>query len=199
MLPDYPKVKSLISESFSDFLSRRKNEKLGIFSKLEATILHEGSVSHIYRDDGTHSVVEMQHIEASAQLEHDSRQIETLDVNDIFKVLEELADGMALKQHKILIDCLDEACEESGNVVDGKKPFVEQIFEGMEMQYMSFDDDGQLSEDHTFYGGSKAVEQYNTFLQQLDSDAPLRQRYNSLMERKRQEWRDREATRNLGE
>ena len=114
MLPDYPKTKALLSKAFSRLIVRLQNEKLGIFGSVKATTLHEGSKTHTYRSDGTRHEMELKHLEASAQLQHDIRKLETLEVADIFKVADTLADGMARAKHDLFIERLNEACEESG-------------------------------------------------------------------------------------
>jgi hypothetical protein len=199
MLPDYPKVKGLIAEAFRQLINNLHNQKLGIFSSLKATTLHEGSTTHTYRPDGTFSETEMKHVEATAQLEHDIKQLETLEVKDIFKLAEKLADGIAREKHKLFIQRLDEACQESGNVMSGKKPLVEQVLEGFEKILLEFEPDGKLSKDFMFYCHPQMAPKLAEAHRQIESDPQLKKRLNAIMERKRQEWRDREAARNLAE
>jgi hypothetical protein len=200
MLPDYPKVKALVAEGFGRRIVDLQNRKLGVFSKFKATILHEGAKCHTYRSDGSFHEMEMKHIEASAQLQHDIKTLETLEVKELGKLADILAHGMAREKHNLFLATMDQACEESGNITSSKQPLVEQIFDGYEKVWLDFEPSGEVSKDFMLYSPNPQMQaRLDAASLEIQTDPALKKRFDKLMDRKRQEFRDREATRNLVE
>ena len=199
MLPDYPITKELLAQAFHDRISAALKRRLGIFSQMKRSQLHEGARCVLTRDDGSSEVIEMKRLRASAEVEHDIREIDKLDPDKITQILDTLGERMASEQAKFFFQRMDEAVNEVGNVADSSKPFIEQLLEMMEKTEMDFHPDGTPSPRHLVVGSPEAAKRALDQMQDIEADPVLRQRYIDILERKRQEWRDREVGRNLAE
>jgi hypothetical protein len=88
--------------------------------------------------------------------------------------------------------------DEAGQVVDaqGKPLDAELIFQVIESVQIDFDDDGN-QHSFSFAVGPELYARLQAELQKIADDPVLKQRYDEIMNRKRMEWRDREAARKL--
>lgn len=199
MLPDYPQTKALLAEVFHERIKLAQQRRLGVFSQVKPTQLHEGTTCHLHRADGSFEEIEMQHLQASAHLEHDIKELEKMDVEKVTDLLDTLGERIASEQVQLMIKRIDEAVHEVGNVGDPDKPFKEQFFDLFQKQHVDFDEMGRPIWPQ-FVVGSKGMEdKIRDTLTEIQSDPQLRKRMESLIDQKRQEWRDREASRNLVE
>ena len=64
--------------------------------------------------------------------------------------------------------------------------------------WLDFDEYGRLKPP-AIWGGKTAMEKMAAAIVEIESTPALRRRYEALMEKKREEWRDREIARNLVE
>lgn len=199
MLPDFPKTKLLLSESFHRRIKNARAKELGILSSVEATQLHEGSKHLLHRNDGSSEEIEMKHLEASAQVKHDVRELNPMGIEDVSEILDELGQKLAAEQMKLMFQRIDRAVHEVGNVGDPNKPFLEQFFEMIEKQHLDYDDLGRPVNNHIYVGSQKAADKVAETLKSIENEPDLKKRYENLLTKKRQEWLDREAARNLVE
>ncbi len=88
MLPDYPHTKQLLAEAFHERMCAASKRRLGVCSQMKRSRLHEGARCILTRDDGTAEVIEMKHLRASAEVEHDVREMEKLDPEKFIKILD---------------------------------------------------------------------------------------------------------------
>jgi len=199
LLPDYPHTKRLLDEAFHERTSAALKRQLGIFSQMKRSQLHEGARCALTRDDGSSEVIEMKHLRASAEAEYDVREIDKLDPDKITHILDTLGKRMASEQVKLFFQRVDEAVNEVGNVADSSKPFIEQFLEMMEKADMGFEPDGTPSPRQLVVGSPEAARRASDQMREIEADPTLKRRYTDIVECKRQEWRDREAARNLVE
>jgi Na+/phosphate symporter len=199
MLPDYPKVKSLLNDAFQKRINIATQRRLGVFSQIKQTQMHEGSVLHLTRNDGSSENVEMKPIHASAEIKHDIREIDKLDFDEIIRMADTLGERLADEQQKMFLERFDNAVREVGNVSDPSKSFIEQLFDSWEKVDIDFSPDGKPEMPQLIFGSEKTMEKAKEALQQIESDPVLRKRRNDIFERKMEEWRDRETARNLVE
>ena len=197
MLPDYPKFKQLLSDAFRERMIMAKERCSGVFSGIKKSKLHEGSRCQLFRTDGSSDEIEMQHVTASGELQHDLREIEKLAPEAIIQLLDTMGERMAFEEGRLLFKRLDEAVRSVGNVIEGPRPFLEQFFEMLERVQMDFEPDGTPCKQQMVFGSNQAAQRAWDQVQQIERDPELKKRYDRIIEQKRQEWRDREATRNL--
>lgn len=199
MLPDYPKIKARLSEIYRSRIRLAHNIHLGIFSEVQPTQMHEGSKHVLIREDGSVDEMEPKPIEAMAELPLDLREVEKLEASQVLKVLDTIGEGLAHEKFKVIMETINDAVTKVGNVTTPGTSALEQFFEATEKRMLDFDDDGKPGKVQALVGSEKTAEKLQEAMQQIASDPALRQRYDSIIEKKRQEWHDREAARNLVE
>ena len=129
MLPDYPKVKSLLEKAFQERIRRAKDRRLGAFSQVKQTQMHEGRLLCLSRADGSSETVEMEHMKASAEIQHDIREIDSLAFEDIIRMADTLGEKIAAEQVKLCLRRVEEGVRQVGNVADPNMPLIEQLFD----------------------------------------------------------------------
>src|SRR5690606_24665125 len=85
----------------------------------------------------------MEHLEASASIKHDVRELDTLNANKIIELLDTLGEDMGSKQFKQMLESVDRAANEVGNVVANRSDMVETLLEMLEKQEIDFGPDGK--------------------------------------------------------
>ena len=199
MLPDYPKVKALITEAFHKRLALAKERRLGAFSQVRRSTLHEGSSLDLTRYDNSSETVGMYHIEASAEVRHEEQEADGFGFDAIMRMADRLGEKLAAEQVKVMLERVGDAVRQVGNVADPSLPMMEQLFDSWNKILIEFTPDGTPIMPTFVMGSETAVEKMKEVLQQIESDPSLRRRFDEIIERKRHEWRDREAARNLVE
>ncbi|MEQ8852809.1 hypothetical protein [Gimesia sp.] len=197
MLPDYPKTKELLSEMFHERVKTVQYQKLGLFSQINPTQLHEGIKCHLYRDDGSFEDIELKQIQASVSLEQNIQDLENMDVEKVADLLDNLGEQLAGEQVSLIIQELDKAVHETGNIANSDLPFLEQFFDSVQKIDLDFDVNGIPIMPQFLVGSDETRKKIEETLSQIESDPMLRVRFDNLIEKKRLEWRDREASRNL--
>lgn len=190
MLPDYPKVKSLLEKAFQERIRRAKDRRLGAFSQVKQTQMHEGRLLCLSRADGSSETVEMEHMKASAEIQHDIREIDSLAFEDIIRMADTLGEKIAAEQVKLCLRRVEEGVRQVGNVADPNMPLIEQLFDLWTKVDIDFSHDGTPELPTLVMASEAAVEKAKEALKQIQSDPTLRKRRIEVIERKRQEWRD---------
>jgi len=177
------------------YLRNRINQRLGVFGEAPKHYMHEGNRMRIVRANG--SVDETKLKEASGEISLKVGDIPALTLKEriakLDKIAEQMADQIATHSLKTLSEGLDKA----GQVVDRKgKPFdAEAIFEVLEKLQIEFDESGKC--DLTILIPPALTPRAEELVRLLETDKNLQKRHADIMERKREEWRDREAARKL--
>ncbi len=199
MLPDYPKVKARLVEKFMDRMKLVHKAHLSVFAEVPPTIMHEGNRHVLTREDGSVDEMTPKRMEAEATLEFDMRKAENLEVSQILKLIDTIAEGLAKEKFKVFLQTMDEAVTKVGNVVDPNKKGVEAFFDGMEKRLLDFDENGQPGPTQFLVGSEETAGKIRDILRQIMETPELRRRYDAIIDKKREEWRDREIARNVVE
>jgi hypothetical protein len=109
-----------------------------------------------------------------------------------------LATEMASHLERTLFETLDRVTKEVGNQFDAKgRPFTaELLLDSLAMVDIEFDFFG-VPQLPTLVGPATATAEGRAQLSRLTTDATLRARLQSLLLKKKEEWRDRESRRRL--
>jgi hypothetical protein len=198
MLPDYPKTKQRLVEEFTLRMKRVQQAHLGLFGTAPTTVLQEGARHVLIREDGSKDDTPPKLTEANAHLEFDLREAEKLEFSAILKLLDELAVGMAREKAKLWFQRIDEAVRKVGNVADPAKKGVEMYFDMLEKRLLFFDEYGNLAPTQML-GSEETLEKVRAIEREIQETPELRRRYEAMIDRKREEYRDREIARNLVE
>lgn len=196
MLPDLPALKQEIHDVTNRYLRAQVHRRLGIFDESPQHVIHEGNRMRTLRADG--SVEDSDLKAASAEMSVKLDEIPRLTIEKRIEKLDRLADEMARQVSEQMYGSLNEALNKAGQVVDGKgRPFdAETFFATLEKIALEFDETGKHHKLSIVMAPELAVRASKVF-EQIESDPVLNRRHRELIERKRAEWRDREATRKL--
>lgn len=148
----------------------------------------------LQRADGTVQDSEFQrHI---AELEVPREDLINKGFDSIKAVMDSTVEQFARSGHKMMIEGLNEAVGRRA-IQAGAKPFTAELYlDGLETIEFSFDESGYW-DPPTLVIHPDLSRTAQEQLERLNTDEPLRQRLSALVERKKEEWRDREARRKL--
>lgn len=194
MLPDYPKLKKKIS----DIYNARINSIISHipFDGVSKHTAFEGRKNKIIRQDGT--VDETEFKEIASNISIDLKDYENITLSDILKKIDECAAKMAKQESLHFIEVIDKAVESAGNTVNcvGESLAPKHIFEALEKMEISFNKDNTPNLP-TFIASPNMSEKFKEMLKVIENTPELKEKMDTIIEKKRSEWRDREDSRKL--
>lgn len=194
MLPDFPHLKKKLAK-FLDARMKFVRDRATPFSRAAAVYIQEGNCMKMVRADGSEETIEMKHHHAEIRISND--ELENLSPDDIQRKFDEAAREMADQMTQTCFESINKAIAEVGNSVRYKgMPTVEDVFRMYETIDIDFDDSGRPMLP-TLMCGKNMAEHLQTLHSQIESDPESNKRFANLMIRKKEEWRDREASRRL--
>ncbi len=196
MLPDLPSLKKDIQWILTRYLRNQINARLGVFNKSPQYRVYEGNRMRTIHEDRT--VTDSEFKKSSAEMIVKVGEVPRLTIEERLSRINTIAEDMARQISQHAFETLNKAIESVGNVVDRKgKPFdAEAVFEALNTIQIEFDETGQRH-NLSLVMHPAHIERWKNVFEQIEADAVLRKRYEEIMERKRIEWRDREASRKL--
>lgn len=149
----------------------------------------------VVRADQSESNTKTQQFSSEMQIKFD--EIPELTFEKAIAKYDEMILDMVRKQTGFALERLSEEIPKSQSVdAKGKKLDAEIILEMLETIQLEFYPDGRPHELHVV-GGLFSPERLKVVEEQFRNSPELQKRHNELMERKREEWRAREASRKL--
>ena len=196
MLPDYPDIKNKIEKRLH---IRMKNVMLASmvpFAQVPRSRVFEGDKLVLVREDGSLERTELRKVEVIRQVEF--KEVERMTPKMVIQRIDEVARDMGFQQSKVFFEEVNKAVHRSGNIIDvGNRPFcADDYFKMLEMLQIDFGENGEPFMP-TIVAGDKVSEGISKVLQEVNSDPSLRKRKQEIVERKREQWRDRESDRKL--
>ncbi len=182
------KLNRLVEQALNNVISGSSS----LLNNITRSRCFEGNKSLIRRSSGEEEETEKRH--SSGETEIPVEKILYGSIENIFEHYKQAAVAMAYEQEKFLLESIDRTVQNTGNVVDAKgQPLSpEAILQLLEMVEINFTEGGK-SMTSSFACSPSAREK----LQPLLDDLVKTKEYKELIERKRNEWRDREANRTL--
>ena len=191
MLPDFPKTKAKLGKMIKSEMKKARFRHIGPFADTPTTIVHEGKKVIMIRADGSTDEINMK--KAETEIEIKSEEIEDMTHEKVLDKIDTLAREIAKQMAKRAYEVIDRTTEEVGNVVsvDGT-PSLDDFWELFEKMHIDFDEEGQPS-------GLRLVANpiMSSSLENIYSQIESHPRYQEIMERKREELRVRENSRQL--
>jgi hypothetical protein len=199
MLPDFPKIRHELSQRLRlrTYLKTQQNTPI---KELGATITqHEGEL-HSYEQlthTGTRTVTEgLEEISVPIEIRID--EIPQLVGDELLARVDSIAEEAAGQASRITFRKMDQTTREAGNAFDagGGPPTKElwlKIFDGMEIDFDPVSNRPEI----TFIAHPVMAEAMRKLWKDWELDTGFVQRYEDLLARKRDEWRDREGRRKL--
>lgn len=196
MLPDFPSLKREIAQRLAR-AAEQAAHGAPLLRETPSFRQHEGSRSQLFRPDGS---------QASMNFDKAVTATATIKIDDVrreggaasVRAMREIADQMAEAMTRHMLETVNEAAEEIGNVVDakGRQLSPELIIEALEKMELSFDESGDW-QPPTFVIHPDTAARMKEQIEALDKDPNTKDRVDSIVKRKREEWRAREARRAL--
>lgn len=196
MLPDLPEFKRDYMIVLTQQVRRRASEYMPGINQAAQHLIHEGRTTLISRADGTSGECEMKH--ASAEIEHQSEIDSPISREQKIQILDSLAQEIAKQISEHVFATMHQGLDEAGQVIDHKgQPLdADVIMKMLEKMHIDFDAHGQ-PKNIVFVTGADVQAVAARELERMSVDPELQQRFEDLMNKKRMEYRDREAARKL--
>lgn len=196
MLPDIPPLKREIARKLQIAFKQRVNAYMGAINEAPRYFIKEGRRVVTVRPDGHLDETLLKEASAETTIRFD--EVPHLSFQDRLTKLDEAAREMARQISEHAFGQLNEAVERVGNVVDGGgKPLSPELYlEVIEKIHLDFDADGKPSQ-LTLVIPPGMEQRAKEVAEKLDHDPEYRKRYRELIDKKRMQWRDREAARKL--
>ncbi len=195
MLPSYKSLNELFGKATQRFLHRASNRD-GILRELRGYIIHEGRNTSIRRPDDSIDETEMVTAEASITLSFD--EIDNIDVGIIFQRLISMADQFGNQRAEYVFKTLSEVTEKTGQTHDARgKPLTnEDMFAMIEKMRIDFEKNKTVG-DFSIVAPPQMIPIFRRLEREMDESPAPQERWKELMERKKNEYREREIDRNL--
>lgn len=193
MLPDLPKLKVEIRDACMRYVSLHAHARIGLFSEVPRHVVHEGLSMRVERANGDAEETRM--MQASAETSLQKSEVESLTQDQRLTILRNLGDQMAESMAGKLYASLTESLDRAGQSVsaNGRPLDGETVLLALEKLEIDFGKDG-MPKMPSFSGDVQAL---RAAFVQISNDPSLSARYANLIEQKRTNWRDREASRKL--
>jgi hypothetical protein len=197
MLPDFPKIKSKLQDywnQYGEYRLRIHSQTMNIGSSHRN---YEGNQWTVQREDGTETTSSYKKAESAIKIHFDD--VPNLTPDKIAAKIDQLTHDMASQVDEQLFQTLMSVGEQTDRVVDGSnRSFIDNMLHSLESMLISFDKDGAPRMPTAFVSPQMA-EQLKDKIPEWNNDPDIDQKYNEIMMRKREEWRDRESSRRLVE
>lgn len=194
VLPDIPKLKSDIDHRFILWFKNCLNNYLGVVGEAPRCIIKEGRNSVILRPDSSRDETKLK--EASAETIFKREEFPSLSVEQRKTKLDIMAREMARQISLHAFATIQEAADSVGNVVHAKFS-PEAVFELLEKMQIDFEEDGVEPKELFVVFPPELANHGIETIKRILNDTELSKRYKEIIDKKRMEWRAREASRKL--
>lgn len=198
MLPDFPNIKEdILKKLIIPYIKTRRASYLGILNQIHGRIIHEGNNSLTVRSDGTEDTMKPKIM--SGRTSYNNSDIKNMTPEDVFRRMDNVAEEFSTKMFDNVIDKIETACEETGNVLNlnNQKFSVIHYFELLEKIEINFDDDNNPIWPSFLIGEKVDPAIITKELEKIQNDKTLRKRFDEIMNKKREEYNARESNREL--
>jgi hypothetical protein len=196
MLPEYLDLKTELTELFQQFMRQRVAAHSGFIGTLPKARVFEGHKTVIRRSAGDKSTNDFKRLSVAHSVP--VAEADEMTFTDVLRHLDEIAAKMAKEMSLLAFKQLDETLEEAGQVTraEGETMSPAMLLKAMKGIEMSFDADGS-HRNLTLVIHPSRSDATAAALRALGEDPEIREKYEALIEQKREEWRAREASRRL--
>lgn len=196
MLLDFISVKKRISKDLTSYLREKVKNSDPFIRQLRRKTQHEGTRIQVRTYDGYNDEIEYKTIgsEFNIQIEEIIRE----GPNAFIKHIDKLAEDILGQQSGIVFQKLNEITSKTGNVIDAHdEPFTpERLLEALDKIEMEFDENGQPT-NLVIVMHPNLWDKIKGKIPIWEADPEFKKKHNSIIEKKRREWLDRENNRKL--
>jgi hypothetical protein len=196
MLPDYPEIKRHLHRQLMTQFEALVATKAPLAAQLRRIRQHEGD-RFIFEDDEGH-VTEKRHLTFQAPVQLPLRKPISETSLAVTEQLERAAESIAAQSEGLLFTAVQEAVESVGNAYDarGKEFHPNMMWDMLESIHVDFDKHGE-PELPTIVLHPDMLAAIRHKLPEWEADPDLKKRRTEVLQRKKEEWRDRESHRKL--
>lgn len=196
MLPDYPIFKKALQEALTERFQQISKQSKYVISQIRESKIQEGQKSTLLREDGQPDEIQINRF--GEEMIWKLNEIDKLTFQDVTDKLDAAARNMAMKKEKMTFEEIEKAVTKVGNAVStkGEEFSPKHFFEVLSRIVIPFDEHNNPIYP-TIVAGTQAFEGIKRVMSTIDNDAILKRQYLELIEKKRLEWREREAARTL--
>lgn len=149
---------------------------------------------HIARADGSESESPFRTLSAEATLQ--TADIENLTFEKVIEFHDKIVEQMVREQTKFTLEILDKGLPSSQKAGEGRPFDATTLLDALEKIQVDFLPDGTMHQ-LNILGGAVIAERWEAARIQLETSPELQHRYAEIVRRKKEAWRDREASRTL--
>jgi hypothetical protein len=194
MLPDYTETKKLFGRFFQTYM-RQKARTISPLADVQTRFLHEGRSMRVKRPDDSESNSEVQLFSSTMEVRID--EIPDFTLEKAIAKFDEMVLDMARQQTGFALGRISEEIPSTQTVnAKGKTLDAEMVLEMFEAIQLEFYPDGRPHELHVI-GGLFTPERMRAVDEEFANNRELQRRRDDLIEKKREDWRAREASRKL--
>lgn len=196
MIPDFPQEKEILNQFWTNYLIAKHRELLGFFGTLPAHMNHEGHQWELNRADGTGDNQPYHEIEGLMTIE--ISEVPFLTPDKIRNKLDKIAEDMARQISQGMFAEISRVAKEVGNEVNAEGQTLNQelFLQMLEKMDLDFDENGNWNPPtiviHPDLWESKKEE-----MKSWETDNEFLSKKKAIIEKKKEEWRDRENHRKL--
>ncbi|MDV2495029.1 MAG: hypothetical protein RX316_02325 [bacterium] len=195
MLPDFPASKRKYKDWADELVRLIFKVEAPVIALLKKVKQHEGKLFAYERERG--EMIEPSYTTATSEIEVHISEAPNMTPEKLIEKLKAVAKDLAKQQEEPLFETLTSLSEESGTVVKGSgEPLnPDLLIEVLEKLDIDFDHKtGQPRMPTIVVSPQLNIEEK---LKEWEADKKAKIKYQTLIEKKRQEWRDRESNRKL--
>lgn len=193
MLPDFPETKRLFSRFFRTYV-RRKAREISPYGAVQTRYHHEGRAMKITRADQSESTSGMEKLSVHLEIEFD--EIENLTLQKAIEKHDAMIADMVQKQTHFIRERMSSEIPESQTLnAKGRRFDAQVVIDTLEKMQIEFYPDGTPHE--IFLDPSPTPETMAAVDKEFESNPELKRKFDEMMEKKKEEWRAREADRKL--
>lgn len=195
MLPRIASLERDFSEAIQNYVrSRARGTQL--LSEIKAHMIHEGRNSAIRRnpDELEHTRIEESIVETIIM---SFKEIDSVDLDYILAKANEIAAEFEKKMSQHLFRVMDEATQQTGLRTDaGGKPLTHDLLIEM-ISKMHMDFEKSQAGDISIVASPQMLPVFERLEREMEENPALKRKWDSVIEEKRNEFREREINRNL--
>lgn len=195
MLPDFPKVKKKHIQAIDRYLKELIRQD-PLFSGIREEHHFEGNRMSYGTVDG--EIKQENYKEVSSEAKIIREDVIRKGVEAYLEQIRSLAEEMKKQKAEAMFAKIKEVTDETGNVVDGREqPFSFELFaESIKKIWIEFDEDGKPIMP-TMVVHPELGDKIKGLLPQWEKNLEYKKIMDDIIEKKRNEWNDRESNRKL--
>lgn len=192
MINNSQKIKKRIFKNFNHNVKEMMDQKSLLAQGIKRYFVFEGDKLGVIRADGTKHSSPIQRVEASTIVKK-----ENISSDSVEDMMEDLSTQLADAQSKMLLDVVSDAAQSVGNTVNagGSPPSPEILLEMIEKIQIDFE--GEIPNLPTVVCSPGSIEKFKLAYEQMMTAEPYKSNYEALIQAKKRDFDEREASRKL--